>query len=57
VTLDYLGGFFTLDAVHPTNTGHAIIANEWIKTMNNRLGMNIPSVSVDQIAQNDPLVR
>ena len=57
LTMDYLGGFFTLDAIHPTNTGHAIIANEWIKTMNSRLGMDIPLVSVDRIAQNDPLVQ
>jgi phospholipase/lecithinase/hemolysin len=57
ITMDFLGGFFTLDAMHPTNTGHAIIANEWIKTMNSRLGTSIPQVSVDNVAKNDPLVR
>ena len=47
LTTDYLGGFFSLDALHPNNTGQAIIANEWIKTMNARLGMNIPMVAVN----------
>lgn len=46
LTMEYLGGFFSLDALHPNSTGHAIIANEWIKTMNARLGMNIPMVTV-----------
>jgi hypothetical protein len=46
LTMDYLGGFFSFDAVHPNSTGHAIIANEWIKAMNARLGMQIPAVTV-----------
>jgi hypothetical protein len=56
LTLDYLGGFISLDAMHPTNSGHAVIANEWIRTMNNRLGLNIPSVNVAAVAAADPLV-
>ncbi|MEX2260581.1 MAG: SGNH/GDSL hydrolase family protein [Bryobacteraceae bacterium] len=56
LNMNYLGGFFTLDAMHPTNTGHAIIANEWIRMINHGLGMNIPTVSIDAIAKADPLV-
>jgi lysophospholipase L1-like esterase len=56
LTSSFLGGLFSLDAIHPTNTGHAIIANEFIKTMNSRLGTNIPSISIAAVAQADPLV-
>ena len=56
LTAAYLGGIFSLDAIHPTNTGYAILANETIKTMNQRLDTEIPLVSVPQVASTDPLV-
>jgi hypothetical protein len=56
LTTDFMGGLFSLDGVHPTNTGYAIIANEFIKTMNRSLRANIPYVSVDQVSQTDPLI-
>jgi GDSL-like Lipase/Acylhydrolase len=56
LTTDFMGGLFSLDGVHPTNTGYAIIANEFIKTMNQSLPANIPYVSVDQVSQTDPLI-
>src|SRR5207249_798046 len=31
LTTDFLGGLFSLDGIHPTNTGYAIIANEFIE--------------------------
>jgi len=35
----FLGGFFALDGIHPTNTGYAQIANTFIDAMNaQRLG-------------------
>jgi hypothetical protein len=52
----YLGGLFTLDGIHPTNTAYAIIANQFITTMNANLHTNIPPVNVNQIAKQDPLV-
>lgn len=30
----FLGGLFSLDGIHPTNTGYAIIANEFIESLN-----------------------
>jgi hypothetical protein len=57
LTMDYLGGIFSLDAMHPSNTGHAIIANEWIKSMNKRPGKDIPLLSVDAIAKDELVVR
>jgi lysophospholipase L1-like esterase len=56
LTNAFLGGLFSLDGVHPTNTGYAVIANEFIKTMNRELDTNVPPISIDQVAKNDPLV-
>ena len=56
LTTDFMGGLFSLDGVHPTNTGYAIIANEFIKTMNRSLHTGIPPVSVEQVSKTDPLI-
>jgi hypothetical protein len=52
----YLGGLFSLDGIHPTNTAYAILANQFIATMNTNLHTSIPQVDVNQIAKKDPLV-
>ena len=57
LTTAFLGGLFSLDGGHPSLTGHAIIANEIIKTMNRRTGAAIPPVSVSRVAVADPLVQ
>jgi lysophospholipase L1-like esterase len=51
----FLGGFFSLDGIHPTNTGYAITANAFIQTMNAALGTKIPPVDVGAVAAKDPL--
>jgi lysophospholipase L1-like esterase len=56
LTTGFMGGLFSLDGVHPTNTGNAIIANEFIKTMNRSLHTDIPPVSVEEVAKIDPLI-
>jgi phospholipase/lecithinase/hemolysin len=58
LTTDFMGGLFSLDGVHPTNTGYAIIANEFIKTMNQSqsLHTDIPYVDVAQVSKTDPLI-
>jgi lysophospholipase L1-like esterase len=56
LTTQYLGGIFSLDAVHPTNTGYAILANAFIERMNIKLGTKIPTVNVAEVADTDPLV-
>ena len=55
LTTDFLGGLFSLDGFHPTNTGYALIANEFIQTVNKELKTKIPQVSVDAVEANDPL--
>jgi hypothetical protein len=56
LTTGFLGGIFSLDGIHPTNTGYAILANAVISSMNSHLNTSIPPVSVDTVASNDPLV-
>ena len=56
LTTDFMGGLFSLDGVHPTNTGYAIIANEFIKTMNRSLRTNIPLADVGLVSLTDPLI-
>lgn len=43
------GGLFSLDGVHPTNRGYAIVANEFIKVINQKWGANIPLINVATI--------
>lgn len=51
----FLGGLFGLDGIHPTNTGYALIANQFIKAINAGLKTSIPPVDVSSIASTDPL--
>ena len=39
------GGGFSLDGIHPTAQGYALVANEIIKTINNGFNANIPTVN------------
>ena len=56
LTTDFLGGIFSLDAVHPTNTGYAVIANEFIKALNSQAAAGIAPVNVRKVQRDDPLV-
>jgi hypothetical protein len=54
-TTAFLGGFFSLDGIHPTNTGYAVVANKFIDTMNSSLKTTIPDVALGPVAAADPL--
>jgi hypothetical protein len=56
MTADFLGGIFSLDGIHPTNTGYGIVANAFIKELNQTFAAGIPPLSVEQIKKTDPLV-
>jgi hypothetical protein len=56
LTSQFLGGLVSLDGIHPTNTLHALIANQFIPVINRELGTSIPAVSVQLVEQSDPLV-
>jgi hypothetical protein len=51
----FLGGLFSLDGVHPTNTGYALIANQFIDAINSSANTNIAQVNVSVVAAADPL--
>jgi hypothetical protein len=54
-TVSFLGGLFGLDGIHPTNTGYALIANQFIDTLNMALKTTFPDVDVSTVATADPL--
>jgi GDSL-like Lipase/Acylhydrolase len=56
LTTDFLGGLFSLDGLHPTNTGYAIMANQFIQSMNGAFKTNIQLANVSAVAATDPLV-
>ncbi len=48
VLLDPQNTAFSLDGVHPNNAGYAMLANEFIKVINQNFGLSIPAVNVEQ---------
>jgi len=56
LTTRFLGGIFSLDGIHPTNTGQALTANEFIAALNTHFSAGIPPVNVVKVAEQDPLV-
>lgn len=51
----FLGGVFSLDGIHPTNTGYAVIANFFIDSMNVAFKTTIADTNLSAIAAADPL--
>jgi hypothetical protein len=49
-SLLYNGGFFSLDGLHPSDTGYAVIANVFIAAADQAYGAGIPPLSASQIA-------
>jgi len=45
LTNSILGGLFSLDGMHPSNIGHALIANEFVKTINQAFSLTVPELS------------
>ena len=41
------GNLFGLDGVHPTPRGYAVVANEWIRVINDYYGASVPSVNAN----------
>jgi lysophospholipase L1-like esterase len=52
--LAYRQGLTSLDGLHPSNTGYAIIANVFINQLNASYGLGIPLVNVTAVYQTDP---
>src|SRR5262249_2739531 len=63
LTTAYNGGLFSLDAIHPTHTANAILANDFIELVNGEIRKRgtfggrrqpIPLIDVESIRRNDP---
>jgi len=54
-TTGFLGGLFSLDGIHPSNTGYAIVANTFIDAMNASFKSSIADVNLATVAAADPL--
>lgn len=50
------GSSFSLDGVHPGRTGHALLANFVLESINNIFGVNAPLHDLDAFLQQDPYV-
>ncbi len=48
-TMFVTGGLFSLDGVHPTSRGYAVLANEFLKAINNKFNSTYPLVDVSTI--------
>lgn len=48
-TLGYLYGVLSFDGLHPSNTGYALIASEFIDTINKAYGTHIPQIDVEAV--------
>ena len=57
LSTDFFGGLFSLDGVHPSNTGYGIVANYFIATMNAQMGTQIPLADISEIFNADPLAK
>jgi lysophospholipase L1-like esterase len=53
-SLVYRGGLSSLDGLHPSNTGYALIANAWIAQLNTSYNLGIPAVNVGAVYASDP---
>jgi hypothetical protein len=47
--LAYGNGLVSLDGLHPSNTGYALIASYFIQKINSSFGTKIPQVNVEQV--------
>lgn len=50
------GGFFSLDGIHFSHSGHAIAANLWIQAINGKLGSSIEEIPVNEVRLGDPYI-
>lgn len=42
------GAFFSLDGLHPTDRGQAMVANEFIKVINQKYGARLPELNITE---------
>ncbi len=53
--MKHLGGFYSMDDLHLTNTGYAVLASIFVQTINDTLGTTVPLPDLPSIVAADPL--
>ena len=53
LTSEYLSGFYSLDGVYPSTTGHALIANDILRFLNSTYGRSFPMVDLISVMRDD----
>ncbi len=53
--MKHLGGFYSMDDLHLTNTGYAVLASIFVQTINDTLGTTVPLPDLPSIVSVDPL--
>jgi hypothetical protein len=48
------GGLLSLDGVHFTDTGYAMVANVFLERINGELGTDVPLIDLDRVVDDDP---
>lgn len=48
-TAFFSGGLFSLDGVHPTNIGYGVVANEFIKVINQKFSANLSLINLSTL--------
>jgi len=56
LTAGYLGGFYSLNGYYPGKTGHALIANQALRLLNQTFGAEFPLIDLARVAATDPVV-
>jgi hypothetical protein len=56
LTADYFGGFFSLNGVYPGATGHGVIANALLKTINESFDTRFEPIDLAPVVAIDPVV-
>lgn len=55
LTLEHFGGLISLDDLHFTYTGNALVAEMLVNAINATLGTSIPAIDVQAVHRDDPL--
>jgi lysophospholipase L1-like esterase len=54
LTIGRFGGLVSLDGVHFTDTGYAHLANLFLKSIADNLGVVVPPIDLDAVSEGDP---
>lgn len=45
------GSFYSLDGIHPTDLGNALLANQWLDKVNRTFNISVPKVDIVKLVQ------